>query len=269
MRRRYAHVPAAENPLRPEAPKSPWSRRIGFSAPSGHFRIVLFLIGCFRWVFVPSVYWLGSFFVSSSGFRFPMFSFFDYRGLLRSVRSSLMMAFRSVVFVRIGVLMRFVSRGCVSVPLVAFVFRRRFFHWGVHVVRPSPGFLYRSVRILFMALFFLLLSRSSFVFLLPSFSFAWLACSFPFRGFRLRSGRFVFVLRFRLSASPRRNAPSGGGVGPIGQGRPRARGRPPRGWRGGVGPGSRTRAAMGGRGRRRRGGRRPMGSAGRRTRRRR
>lgn len=108
-----------------------------------------------------------------------------------------------------------------------------------------------------------------FVFLFSSFSFAWLACSFPFRGFRLRSGRFVFVLRFRLSASPRRNAPSGGGVGPTGRGRPRARGRPPRGWRGGAGPGSRTRAAMGGRGRRRRGGRRPMGSAGRRTRRRR
>lgn len=143
MRRRYAHVPAAENPLRPEAPKSPWSRRIGFSAPSGHFRIVLFLIGCFRWVFVPSVYWLGSFFVSSSGFRFPMFSFFDYRGLLRSVRSSLMMAFRSVVFfVRIGVLMRFVSRGCVSVPLVAFVFRRRFFYWGfMSFVRLQVSFI--------------------------------------------------------------------------------------------------------------------------------
>ena len=106
-----------------------------------------------------------------------------------------------------------------------------------------------------------------FVFLFPSFSFAWLACSFPFRGFRLRSGRFVFVLRFRLSASPRRNAPSGGGVGPIGQGRPRARGGRLRGWRGGAGPGSRTRAAMGVWGRRRRGGRRPMGSAGRRTRR--
>ena len=45
MRRCYAHVPAAENPLRPEAPKSPWSRRIPFPAPSGHFRIVLFLIG--------------------------------------------------------------------------------------------------------------------------------------------------------------------------------------------------------------------------------
>ena len=49
MRRRYAHVPAAENPLRPEAPKSPWSRRIPFPAPSGHFRIVLFLIGFFVW----------------------------------------------------------------------------------------------------------------------------------------------------------------------------------------------------------------------------
>lgn len=57
--------------------------------------------------------------------------------------------------------------------------------------------------------------------------------------------------------------------GPTGQGRPRARGGRPRGWRGGVGPGSRTRAAMGVWGRRRRGGRRPMGSAGRRTRRRR
>lgn len=108
-----------------------------------------------------------------------------------------------------------------------------------------------------------------FVFLFSSFSFAWLACSFPFRGFRLRSGRFVFVLRFRLSASPRRNAPSGGGVGPIGRARPQARGGRPRGWRGGAGPGSRTRAAMGVWGRRRRGGRRPMGSAGRRTRRRR
>ena len=49
MRRCYAHVPAAVNPLRPEAPKSPWSRRILFPAPSGHFRIVLFLIGFFVW----------------------------------------------------------------------------------------------------------------------------------------------------------------------------------------------------------------------------
>ena len=56
MRRCYAHVPAAENPLRPEAPKSPWSRRIPFPAPSGHFRIVLFLIGligCLR-LFSPA-----------------------------------------------------------------------------------------------------------------------------------------------------------------------------------------------------------------------
>ena len=62
MRRCYAHVPAAENPLRPEAPKSPWSRRIPFPAPSGHFRIVLFLIGLIGCLclFSPacrSVYW--------------------------------------------------------------------------------------------------------------------------------------------------------------------------------------------------------------------
>lgn len=285
MRRCYAHVPAAENPLRRKTPKSPWSRRILFPAPSGHFRIVLFLIGligCFRWVFVPSVYWLGSFFVSSSGFRFPMFSFFDYRGLLRSVRSSLMMAFRSVVFVFCpywrayafrfpGLCVRSFGRlrfsssvfplggSCrSSVSRFPLLIRSYPFHGFVF----PPPFLF-FIRFPFSGFSFV------FVFLLPSFSFAWLACSFPFRGFRLRSGRFVFVLRFRLSASPRRNAPSGGGVGPIGQGRPRARGRPPRGWRGGVGPGSRTRAAMGGRGRRRRGGRRPMGSAGRRTRRRR
>ena len=251
MRRCYAHVSAAENPLRPEAPKSPWSRRIPFPAPSGHFRIVLFLIGLIGCLclFSPGLsFRLSVLFRSLSGFRF--------------------LRFRSSVFI-----------GGLCVPsvfsyplrsdgsLVAFVFRRRFFHWGVHVVRPSPGFLYRFVRILFMALSFLLLSCSSFVFLFPSFSLARLACSFPFRGFRLRSGRFVFVLRFHPSASPRRNAPSGGGVGPIGQGCPQARGRPPRGWRGGAGPGSRTRAAMGGRGRRRRGGRRPMESAGRRTRR--
>lgn len=162
--------------------------------------------------------------------------------------------------------------------LVAFVFRRRFsigrgscrssvsrfpllicsypFHGFVF----PPPFLF-FIRFPFSGFPFV------FVFLFSSFSFAWLACSFPFRGFRLRSGRFVFVLRFRLSASPRRNAPSGGGVRPIGQGRPRARGGRPRGWRGGAGPGSRTRAAMGVWGRRRRGGRRPMGSAGRRTRR--
>ena len=45
MRRCYARISTAVNPLRRETPKSPWSRWIGFSAPSGHFRIVLFLIG--------------------------------------------------------------------------------------------------------------------------------------------------------------------------------------------------------------------------------
>ena len=263
MRRCYAHVPAAENPLRPKAPKSPWSRRILFPAPSGHFRIVPFLIGLIGCLclFSPGLsFRLSVLFRSLSGFRF--------------------LWFRSSVFI-----------GGLCVPsvfsypllsdgsLVASVFRRRFFHWGFHVVRSSvPRFPLLICSYPFHGfvspppfLFFIRFPFSGFpfvfVFLFPSFSLARLACSFPFRGFRLRSGRFVFVLRFRLSASPRRNAPSGGGVGPIGQGCPRARGRPPRGWRGDAGPGSRTRAAMGGRGRRRRGGRRPMGSAGRRTRR--
>ena len=61
MRRCYARISTAVNPLRRETPKSPWSRWIGFSAPSGHFRIVFrlfFLILC-----VPMVPWLPSFFV--------------------------------------------------------------------------------------------------------------------------------------------------------------------------------------------------------------
>ena len=171
MRRRYAHVPAAENPLRPKAPKSPWSRRILFPAPSGHFRIVLFLIGLIGCLclFSPGLsFRLSVLFRSLSGFRF--------------------LWFRSSVFI-----------GGLCVPsvfsypllsdgsLVAFVFRRRFFHWGVHVVRPSPGFLYRFVRILFMALSFLLLSRSSFVFPFPAFPSSSFSPSrpFPSRGLRV------------------------------------------------------------------------------------
>ena len=76
MRRCYARASAAENPLRRKAPKSPWSRWIGFSAPSGHFRVVLFLIGligCFCWFSSAcrSVYWF--FFRSLFGFRFLWF----------------------------------------------------------------------------------------------------------------------------------------------------------------------------------------------------
>ena len=261
MRRRYAHVPAAENPLRPEAPKSPWSRWIGFPAPSGHFRIVLFLIGLIGCLclFSPACRSVYRFFSFSIRLPFPMVSFFGFhRGLMRSVCFFLSFAFRwflgclrfpSSVF-PLGVSCRS------SVPRFPLLICSYPFHGFVS----PPPFLF-FIRLPFSGFPFV------FVFLFPSFSLARLACSFPFRGFRLRSGRFVFVLRFRLSASPRRNAPSGGGVGPIGQGCPRARGRPPRGWRGDAGPGSRTRAAMGGRGRRRRGGRRPMGSAGRRTRR--
>ena len=169
MRRCYARISTAVNPLRRETPKSPWSRWIGFSAPSGHFRIVLFLIGligclCLFSSACRSVYWF--FFSFSVRLPFPMVSFFGYWGAF-CVPSVFSYPLRS------------------DGSLVAFVFRRRFFHWGFHVVRPSPGFLYRSVRTRFMALFFLLLSCSSFVFvfLFPSFSFA----SIAVRPFRLRS----------------------------------------------------------------------------------
>lgn len=226
MRRRYAHVPAAENPLRPEAPKSPWSRRIGFSAPSGHFRIVLFLIGCFRWVFVPSVYWLGSFFVSSSGFRFPMFSFFDYRGLLRSVRSSLMMAFRSVVFVFCpywrayafrfpGLCVR--SFGCLR-------FSSSVFHWGSYrsfvsrfplSIRPYPfhGFVFPPPFLLFIRFSFSGFPFV-FVFLFSSFPLAWPVCSFPLHGFDRGSSLFrlsVFQFHVRPFSPLHCDAPPGGG----------------------------------------------------------
>lgn len=264
MRRCYAHVPAAENPLRRKTPKSPWSRRILFPAPSGHFRIVLFLIGligCLR-LFSPACRSVYRFFFVlypasvSYGFVFRFSSGAYAFRLFFLILCVPMVPWSPSFFVvgfSIGGFMSFVRLQ------VSFIDLSASFSWlclSSSFPVPHSFSLFRlSLRLRF--------------FLFPSFSLARLACSFPFRGFRLRSGRFVFVLRFRLSASPRRNAPSGGGVGPIGQGRPRARGRPPRGWRGDAGPGSRTRAAMGGRGRRRRGGRRPMGSAGRRTRRRR
>ena len=263
MRRCYAHVPAAENPLRPEAPKSPWSRRIVFPAPSGHFRIVLFLIGligclCLGSLVCRSVYRF--FFVLCPASVSYGFVLWLLGGFLRSVCFFLSFAFRWFLGrLRFSSSVFPLGGSCrSSVPRFPLLIRSHPFH-GFVFPPPFPFF----IRFPFSGFPFV------FVFLFSSFSFAWLACSFPFRGFRLRSGRFVFVLRFRLSASPRRNAPSGGGVEPIGQGCPRVRGRPPRGWRGGAGPGSRTRAAMGVWGRRRRGGRRPMGSAGRRTRRRR
>ena len=76
MRRCYARISTAVNPLRRETPKSPWSRRIPFPAPSGHFRIVLFLIGligclCLFSSACRSVYWF--FFRSLFGFRFLWF----------------------------------------------------------------------------------------------------------------------------------------------------------------------------------------------------
>ena len=93
MRRCYAHVPAAENPLRPEVPKSPWSRRTVFPAPSGHFRIVLFLIGFFAWLLGLLID--GRFFFvlcpASVSYGFVLWLL---GGFLRSVRFFLSFAFR-------------------------------------------------------------------------------------------------------------------------------------------------------------------------------
>ncbi len=126
MRRCYARISTAVNPLRRETPKSPWSRWIGFSVPSGHFRIVLFLIGligclCLFSSACRSVYWF--FFSFSVRLPFPMVSFFGYWG-----------AFRFRLFFLIL---------CVPmVPWLPSVFVVGFPLGGVHVVRPSPGFLY-------------------------------------------------------------------------------------------------------------------------------
>ncbi len=154
MRRCYAHVPAAENPLRPEAPKSPWSRRILFPAPSGHFRIVLFLIGCLVW-FLGLSFRLSVLFRSLSGFRF--------------------LRFRSSVFIGglcVPSVFSYPLRS--DGPLVAFVFRRRFFHWGF--IRPQVSFIDSSA----------------------SFSWLCLSSSFPVpHSFSL----FRLSLRLRFSSS--------------------------------------------------------------------
>lgn len=261
MRRCYAHVPAAENPLRPEAPKSPWSRRILFPAPSGHFRIVPFLIGFSAWflgllidgrfffVLYPSSVSYGFVLRFSSGaYAFRLFF------LILCVPMAPWSPSFFVVGFSIGGFMSFVR------PQVSFIDSSASFSWlclSSSFPVPHSFSLFRlSLRFRFPPP--VLFPRVACV----SLSVSWISIAvplcfvFPFSdSTSVRSRRFIAT---RLQAEV---------DGPTGQGRPRACGGRPRGWRGGVGPGSRTRAAMGGRGRRRRGGRRPMGSAGRRTRR--
>ena len=116
----YASRPAKR--LRPKTPKSPWSRWIGFPAPSGHFRIVPFLIGFSAW--------------------FP--------GLLIDGRFFFVLCSASVSY---GFVLRFSSGAyafrlfflilCVPMaPWSPSFFVVGFSIGGVHVVRPSPGFLY-------------------------------------------------------------------------------------------------------------------------------
>lgn len=191
MRRCYAHVPAAENPLRPETPKSPWSRRIGFSAPSEHFRIVLFLIGFFVWflglsidgrfffVLYPASVSYGFVLRFSSGayvfrlfFSYPLLS--DGSLVASVFRSSLL---RSCSVFRWGLLRS-----------VVFVFRP---YWRAYAFR-FPGLCVRS---------FGCLRFSSSVFPLggscrSSVSrFPLLICSYPFHGF-VFPPPFPFFIRF-------------------------------------------------------------------------
>ena len=142
MRRCYARISTAVNPLRRETPKSPWSRWTGFSAPSGHFRIVLFLIGligclCLFSSACRSVYWF--FFRSLFGFRFLWFRSLVIGGLFVSVCFFLSFAFRWFL-------------GCLR-------FSSSVFHWG--------GFM-SFVRL-----------QVSFIDLFVSFSWLCFSSSFP------------------------------------------------------------------------------------------
>ena len=204
----YASRPARR--LRPKTPKSPWSRRIPFPAPSGHFRTVLFSIGFFAWslgllidgrfffvLYPASVSYgfvlrlLGAFCVPS-GFDGWLFRF-----RLRFPRSgSSFASFRlngglKGFFVRspLGVVFRFSS----------FLFALR-----------SPSFPMVSVFSLipFKALFFFCLRSLFRLFALGSTSFP-----FPFSLIRPALPFISFVVFGFLSTSPHRDAPSGGGVG--------------------------------------------------------
>ena len=184
MRRCYAHVPAAENPLRPETPKSPWSRRIVFPAPSGHFRTVLFLIGFLVWFlgllidgrffFVLCLASVSYGFVlrfSSGAYAFRLFFLsFAFRWLLGRLR------FSSSVF-PLGGFMSFVR------PQVSFIDLSASFSWlclSSSFPVPHSFSLFRlSLRLRFPLL--VLFPRVACVFL----SVSWI--SIAVRPFRLRS----------------------------------------------------------------------------------
>lgn len=239
----YASRPAKR--LRPKTPKSPWSRRILFPAPSGHFRIVPFLIGFFVWslgllidsrfffvlcsasVSYGFVLWLLGAFCVPSGFdgwlfRFrPRFlrsgsSFASFRldGALKGffVCSPLGVVFRFSSFLLALRSLRQVVRSSFSV-----------FSDGSCL---SSVFLSPSSR--FSSSLFPFLLSDGLRFLLDSLQGSSLFCPrslfssfrsrlrlFPFSLFLIRPALpFIsFVVFGFLSASLHRDAPSGGGVG--------------------------------------------------------
>ena len=230
----YASRPAKR--LRPKTPKSPWSRRILFPTPSGHFRIVLFLIGFFVWflgLLIDGRFFFVLYPVSVSygfvlrllgAFRVPSgFDGWFFRFRPRLLRSgSSFASFRlngglKGFFVRspLGVVFRFSSflfaLRSPSFPMVPvspwFSFPLRF------VFHPlfSPSF-FPMVSVFslipFKALLFFVFVPFFRLFALGATSFP-----FPFSLVRLALPFISFVVFGFLSASLHRDAPSGGGVG--------------------------------------------------------
>ena len=204
----YASRPARR--LRPKTPKSPWSRWIVFPAPSGHFRIVLFLTGFFVWLLGLLID--GRFFSFSVRLPFPMVSFFGYWGAfcVPSGFDGWLFRFR-LRFLRSG--SSFASfrlngglKGFFVCSPLGVVFRFSSFLFALR----SPSFPMVSVFSLipFKALFFFCLRSLFRLFALGSTSFP-----FPFSLIRPALPFISFVVFGFLSTSPHRDAPSGGGVG--------------------------------------------------------
>lgn len=145
-------------------------------------------------------------FLFSVRLPFPMVSFFGFhRGLMRSVCFFLSFAFRWLLGrLRFSSSVFPLGGSCrSSVPRFPLLIRSHPFHG--FVFPPPFPFL---IRFPFSGFPFV------FVFLLPSFSFAWLACPFPFRGFDRGSSLFrLSVFRFHVRPfSPLHcDAPPGGG----------------------------------------------------------
>lgn len=210
----FPYASRAAERLRPETPKSPWSRRILFPAPSRRFRIVPVLVGLIGCLY--SVLWLSFrylvLFRSSLGFRFPWFRSLVSLGALRSVRLMAGFPFSSLFFSwwpfrlnKGGRMFRFRLHRRRVLRSALFVLRSRWSSVFLQVVRsfvfPFPLFRWSPSlpRFSFNALFLFCLRFFFFVFSLsappPPFLF------------------FLDPSCLSVSTSLHCDAPSGGGAG--------------------------------------------------------